>query len=172
MARENPGAARRLAGTSDAVRAEDFNARKMRNRRVSELNAGLEVGCRRIESLYEVIHRSGAAIDERNDDRLWAGFDRKFDFEWNLSASTAASNVVIGGGAQVEQHHTRAVDAHFQLLALGRGAVLRAEIHFQERELEQIFAVDRKVVRDLNSAARPHGQAGNVVILREVAADF
>src|SRR5437867_1698080 len=51
MTGENPGAAAGFARPRDAVRTENFDARQMRNRRVTELNAGLKVGCRGVEPL-------------------------------------------------------------------------------------------------------------------------
>src|SRR4029450_4812195 len=73
-------------------------------------------------------------------------------------AGAAAADVVIVRRRQIAEHHALAVDAHLDLLVLGRTAILRSEVHLQQRELEEVFAINREVVADEDSTAGTDGE--------------
>src|SRR4030095_6755954 len=95
-AREDPGAAWCVARPADAIRSDDFDRRKVRNRCIDELDAPLQIRRRRIKTLKKIIDARGCLLDERNGDRLRPGLQRQSYFERNRRTSlSAASNVVI-----------------------------------------------------------------------------
>src|ERR1051326_8308373 len=130
MADENTFAARCVSRTAYRIRAENLDARKMRNGCVAELNAGLQVRSRGFISLEQIVDRGGCFFDECDRERLWPGLDRQTDLERSCwSALRAATNVIVVRGFQVEQRDADSIDAHLELLTLRRAAILRSEEH-------------------------------------------
>src|SRR2546426_10851359 len=80
-ANKDSGAAGRVPGTGDFVRTKDFDSGQVRDRRVSKLNAGLEVGSRRFGPLNQIIHVRLTLLEERDHDGLRSSFDRHPNFK-------------------------------------------------------------------------------------------
>ena len=71
---------------------------------------------------------------------------------------------------EARQHDALPVEGHLEIVLQLESANDIDGLAVETRA-DQVLAVDREVVADQDAAARAHGEAGDVVVLREIAAD-
>ena len=152
---------RRVADAGDVERPRHAHAREVRHERPIGVAVDGRLEQAELERLNHVLDGRVILLDERRADRVRPGLHGHSD-------RGAVFDLVVG---ELGEQDALPVERHLELLGLAQVGAEHAAAALDEIRANDVLRVDGEVVRERSAAARAERHAGQVLVLRQVAAD-